>query len=146
MGNNPSRAPEPSSDQRYREGCKLAGSAISNGIVGLFVSASALFHLVATERPTKWYCGFVQTDMALLLALLFLVGLPAVAFAILRFADTLLMKRIPQFDPATTKTRTDIYSMRAAYASFIVGLAILAFWALAIVVLGFLGTLKVLWP
>jgi type IV secretory pathway VirB6-like protein len=72
--------------------------------------------------------------------------LPAVAFAILRFADALLMKRIPQFDPATTKTRTDLYSMRAAYASFMVGLGVLVFWALAIVALGFIATLKVLWP
>ncbi len=84
--------------------------------------------------------------MAYLIALLFLVGLPIVALAILRFADTLLMKRIPQFDPSTTKTRTDIYSMRAAYATFIVGLAILAFWALAIVALGFIAALKSLWP
>jgi purine-cytosine permease-like protein len=84
--------------------------------------------------------------MALLLALLFLVGLPAVALAIIRFADTLLMKRIPQFDPANTKTRTDLYSMRAAYASFIVGLGVLAFWALAILILGFIATLKLLWP
>jgi len=80
------------------------------------------------------------------MALLFLVGLPAVALAILRFADALLMKRIPQFDPATTKTRTDIYSMRAAYASFIVGLAVLAVWAMAIVALGFIATLRILWP
>lgn len=84
--------------------------------------------------------------MALLIALLFLVGSPAVALAVLRFADTLLMKRIPLFDPATTKTRTDLYSMRAAYASFMVGLAVLALWAFAITALGFIATLKVLWP
>ena len=101
---------------------------------------------VATERRAKWYCRFFRTALALLISLLFLVGLPAAALAILRFADSLLMKRIPQFDPATTKTRTDLYSMRAAYASFIVGLAVLVFWALAIVVLGFIATLKVLWP
>jgi len=84
--------------------------------------------------------------MAAVIALLLFVGLPAVALAILRFADTLLMKRIPQYDPTTTKTRTDIYSMRAGYASFIVGLAVLTLWTLAIAVLGFIAALKILLP
>jgi len=84
--------------------------------------------------------------MALIIELLFIIGLPAVAFGVIGFADTLLMKRIPRFDPATTKTRTDIYSMRAAYGSFIVGLAVLGLWALAIVALGFIATLRILWP
>ena len=84
--------------------------------------------------------------MVPVIALLFLVGLPLVVLGILWFADALLMKRIPQFDPATMKTRTDLYSMRAAYASFIVGLVILAVWALGVVVLGVIATLRILWP
>jgi hypothetical protein len=70
--------------------------------------------------------------------------MPLAAWLTIRFANRLLMERIPQHDPATVKTRTDIYSMRAAYASFIVGLLILALWAVALAALGVIAGLKIL--
>ncbi len=84
--------------------------------------------------------------MTVIIALLLLIGLPAIALAILRFADNLLMNRIPQYDPATTKTRTDIYSMRAAYAAFLVGLSVVVLWAVAIAILGVIAGLNILKP
>jgi len=74
----------------------------------------------------------------------FVVGLPAVAFVVIWFADRLLMARIPAYDSEATKTRTDVYSMRAAYASFIIGLLILAVWALTLAALGIIAGLRLL--
>ena len=59
-----------------------------------------------------------------------IVALPAVGAALLLFADRLLMRRIQAANPEGTKVRTDVYSLRAAYACFVVGLAIMALWAL----------------
>jgi hypothetical protein len=83
--------------------------------------------------------------MRITVGLLFVVGLPIAAFLIIWFADRLLMERIPKYDPESTKTRTDVYSMRAAYASFVTGLLILAIWAVGVAVLGFIAGLRILY-
>jgi len=82
--------------------------------------------------------------MSVAIVVCFVLGLPLVAFLVIRLGDRLLMARIPAYDPATTKTRTDVYSMRAAYASFIVGLLILVVWALTLAALGVIGGLRLL--
>jgi hypothetical protein len=68
------------------------------------------------------------------------LGVPLVAFATLRFSDALLMKRIPESDMA--KIRTDIYSMRAAYASFLVSLAVICLWAVAVTIVGSMAAIN----
>jgi hypothetical protein len=80
--------------------------------------------------------------MSVAIVVCFVLGLPMVAFLVIRLGDSLLMARIPAYDPAATKTRTDVYSMRAAYASFIVGLLILVVWALALASLGLIAGLR----
>ncbi len=74
----------------------------------------------------------------------FAIGLPIVAFLIIRFANHLLMVRIPQCDPELIKTRTDIHAIRAAYASFIVGLAILGIWAIGVAAIGVTAGIRIL--
>ena len=82
--------------------------------------------------------------MSTIIVLCFIIGLPIAAFTAIWFGDRLLMVRIPAYDAATTKTRTDVYSMRAAYASLVVGLLILAVWAVALAGLGFIAGLRVM--
>jgi hypothetical protein len=87
----------------------------------------------------------IEKIAAVLAAVTFAVWLPAMAWRVIRLANELLMDRIPKYDPETTKTRTDIYSMRAAYASFIVGLLMLALWAVTLAALALASGLKILW-
>ena len=82
--------------------------------------------------------------MSIAAILFFAIGLPIAAFCLIVFANHLLMDRIPKCDPELVKTRTDIYGMRAAYAAFLVGLAILAVWAIGVATLGLIVGIRVL--
>jgi hypothetical protein len=76
--------------------------------------------------------------------LFFSLGLPLVAALTVAFAKHLLLHAIPKIDPEATKTRTDIYSTRAAYLGFIVGVLMLGVWALGITALGILAGIRLL--
>jgi hypothetical protein len=82
--------------------------------------------------------------MPIVFIVLLALGLPFAALLTIWFCDRLLMERIPKYDSEVTKTRTDIFSMRAAYAGFVVGLLILSIWALAVAALGLVAGLKLL--
>lgn len=73
---------------------------------------------------------------------LFLLAVPLLAFSILRFADSLLMERIPE--ATCERIRTDVYSMRAAYVTFLAGVVILCLWAVVIMVLGSIAAIELL--
>jgi hypothetical protein len=77
--------------------------------------------------------------------LFFVTGLPIAGALTVAFARNLLMDTIPKIDPDLVKTRTDIYAVRAAFASFMVGLSILAVWACGVAVLGIVAGIRVLW-
>jgi hypothetical protein len=74
----------------------------------------------------------------------FSVGLPSAAVVIVAFAKRMLMDEIPKIDPEVTKTRTDIYAVRSAYACFIVGVIMFAVWALGITALGIMAGIRLL--
>jgi hypothetical protein len=82
--------------------------------------------------------------MSCAIFLIFSFGLPLVAAMIVAFAKHLLMHAIPRIDPEVTKTRTDIYSTRAAYVGFIVGVLMLGVWALGITALGIMAGIRLL--
>lgn len=75
---------------------------------------------------------------------LFSFGLPFAAAATVAFAKHLLMHSIPNINPEATKIRTDIYSTRAAYGGFIVGVLMLGVWALGVTALGILAGIRLL--
>jgi hypothetical protein len=76
--------------------------------------------------------------------LLFSLGLPLVAALTVAFAKHLLMHAIPKIDPEATKTRTDVYSARAAYVTFIVGVLMLGVWTLGVTALGIMAGIRLL--
>jgi len=75
----------------------------------------------------------------------FLLGLPAVAFFLIWCAKRLLIHTIPKSNADVTGIRTDLYSMRAAYAAFIVGLILLVSWAIGVTVVGCATAVKTIW-
>lgn len=80
-----------------------------------------------------------------ILVLIFLVGVPAISFVLISYAKRLLIDTIPKFDADMTKTRTDMYSMRAAYATFMVGLILLIAWGVGVTVIGCTASVKAIW-
>lgn len=76
--------------------------------------------------------------------LVFVIGLPLAGVLTVAFARYLLMDAIPKIDSELVKTRTDIYAVRAAFASFMVGLAMLAVWACGVAVLGVIAGIRLL--
>ena len=83
--------------------------------------------------------------MRIVALLFFAVGLPITGILTIKFGRHLLMDAIPKIDAELVKTRTDIFAVRAAFASFMVGLSILVIWACGITALGILAGIRVLW-
>lgn len=78
------------------------------------------------------------------LLIYFGVGLPLAGALMIGFAKSLLMDAIPKIDPEVNKTRTDIFSIRAAHVCFIAGIGLLVVWSLGITALGIIAGLRVL--
>lgn len=84
------------------------------------------------------------TGMLITTLAIFVVLQPIAAFCLIWFSHHLLMRAIPQIDGELIKTRTDIFAMRAAYACFIVGLAVAGLWSLGLTVLGLIAGIRIL--
>jgi hypothetical protein len=74
----------------------------------------------------------------------FELGLPIAACLMISCARNLLLNVIPKLDPEVNKTRTDIFVIRASYACFMVGVVILAIWAIGVTVLGIIAGIRLL--
>lgn len=76
--------------------------------------------------------------------LFFDFGLPLAACLMISCGKNLLLNVIPKIDPEKNKTRTDLFVIRASYACYMVGIAILAIWGLGVAVLGIIAGIRLL--
>jgi hypothetical protein len=78
------------------------------------------------------------------LFVLFVVSLPIAGGAIIWFGYYLLRNVVPSLGTDNTKPRTDLHMLRAGYASFVAGVAVIILWAIGTAVVGVTAGLRLL--